>query len=104
MANYTIDYYTKNYSIYKTYIDDNSISCNNDNPSKDCINKELSINIESMDKLQSQLYGYSSSNENYENKNIILYNEYMTTLNMTIGIIGLVYYVYFFIKTNKSND
>ena len=122
MANYLTDYYIKDYSIYDDYKDtssggvltDNELSNNcttttftncstaAQNNCKKCINTKLNENLQRMKQIETSLFKTSASNENYENKKMKYYNEYMIFFNMSVGVVGLIYYVYFFIKNKQQ--
>ena len=62
---------------------------------------ELNKNKEYTQQIQEYLSKASAGNENHENTKAKYYNQYMNLANMGVGTIGLIYYIYFFMKTKQ---
>jgi hypothetical protein len=62
---------------------------------------ELNENKNYTQQIQEYLSKASAGNENHENTKAKYYNQYMNLANMGVGTIGLIYYIYFFMKTKQ---
>lgn len=62
---------------------------------------ELNENKNYTQQIQEYLSKASAGNENHENTKAKYYNQYINLANMGVGTIGLIYYIYFFMKTKQ---
>jgi hypothetical protein len=100
MAYSVPEYYLKNSDYFYTNAS-SANKCSISNINTDCVNEALYTNKQNNDKLKEQISKNSALNENYESIKVKYYNEYIYFANMSFGIIGLSYYVYFLMKNNK---
>jgi hypothetical protein len=68
---------------------------------KNCINYKIYENKIYTEQIRDYLSKASAGNENHENTKAKYYNQYMNLVNMGVGTIGLIYYIYFFMKTQQ---
>ncbi len=100
MAYSVPEYYLKNSDYFYQGITSEE-TCNLPTINARCVQDALITNKQNNDKLKEQISKNSALNENYESIKMKYYNEYIYFANMSVGIIGLSYYVYFLMKNNK---
>jgi hypothetical protein len=100
MAYSVPEYYLKNSDYFYQHINTDG-SCNLPTINAKCVEDALTKNKGYNDDLKKEISNNSALNENYESIKVKYYNEYIYFANMSVGIIGLSYYVYFLMKNNK---
>lgn len=103
MAYSPTDFFIKNYDTIYSYIDNTTCKAETSTASKDCIFYELTENKNYTNRIQKYLSNISAGNENNENTKVKYYNQYMNLVNMSIGTVALIYYMYYFLKNKQQN-
>jgi hypothetical protein len=103
MADSSNDFFIKDYNkFYQNIPNPPPSSCTDETSiNANCVYHVLNINKQKIDKIQNELSKASAGNENHENTKNKYYNQYMIFFNMGVGTIGLIYYIYFFMKNKK---
>ena len=101
MADSPNDFFIKEYEKFYKNIPENTTECTTTTIDANCVYHELNKNKNKIDKIQKELSKASAGNENHENTKNKYYNQYMIFFNMGVGTIGLIYYIYFFMKNKQ---